>query len=145
MDWRQPMEKLAIGKGECLKHGNDVAVITIGTTAYNTAKAIEKVEAITGKNFAHYDIRFLKPLDNELLHEIGRKFDKVVTVEEGVLNGGFGSAVLEFMADNQYKGLVKRIGIQDEFVEHGTPEELHQLIGLDTESIAANLIAFTEK
>ena len=145
VDWRQPMEKLEIGKGECLKAGNDIAVITIGTTAYNTSKAIEKVEATTGKSIAHYDIRFLKPLDTELLNEIGRKFDKVVTVEEGVLNGGFGSAVLEFMADNQYKVSVKRIGIQDEFVEHGTPEELHQLIGLDAESISASLIDFIEK
>ncbi|MBP7612027.1 MAG: 1-deoxy-D-xylulose-5-phosphate synthase [Paludibacter sp.] len=145
VDWCQPMEKLEIGKGECLKNGNDLAVITIGTTAHNTAKAIEKVEAATGTEIAHYDIRFLKPLDTELLHEVGAKFKKIVTVEEGVLNGGFGSAVLEFMADNQYQASIKRIGIQDAFIEHGTPEELHQLIGLDAESIAATLIGFIEK
>ena len=117
-------------------------ITAIGTTAHNTAKAIEKVEASSGISIAHYDIRFLKPLDTELLHEVGAKFKKIVTVEEGVLNGGFGSAVLEFMADNQYESSIKRIGIKDAFIEHGTPEELHQLIGLDTESIAATLIGF---
>ena len=144
VDWCQPMKKLEIGKGECLKEGNDMAVISIGTTAYNTAKAIEKVEKENNITIAHYDIRFLKPLDNGILHDIFKNFSKVVTVEEGVLNGGFGSAILEFMADNQYKASVKRIGITDSFIEHGTPEELHEIIGIDTQSIAVTISDFIQ-
>jgi 1-deoxy-D-xylulose-5-phosphate synthase len=139
VDWRQPMKALAIGKGECLKDGKDIAVVTIGTMATNSQKAIVQLEKELGISIAHYDLRFLKPLDETMLHEIGKKFKQIVTVEDGVIQGGFGSAVLEFMSDNNYTPNVKRLGIQDNFVEHGTPEELYTMLGLDGEGIAKSI------
>ena len=139
VDWKKPMELLPIGKGECLKEGNDIAILTIGTMANNAAKAIDKLEKDNKVSIAHYDIRFLKPLDDSLLHEVGKKFKKVVTIEDGVITGGFGSAVLEFMADNNYQVGVKRLGIPDAFVEHGTPEELYTMLGLDVDGIVESL------
>lgn len=142
VDWKQPMKKVKIGKGEQLKAGKDLAVITIGTMAHSAARAIEKVERENGISIAHYDMRFLKPLDTEMLHEIASNFKQIVTIEDGVINGGFGSAVLEFMADNNYKLNVKRLGINDTFVEHGTPEQLYNMLGLDTEGIAKSLLEY---
>jgi 1-deoxy-D-xylulose-5-phosphate synthase len=139
VDWKNEMKELPIGKGEKLKVGNDIAVLTIGTMASNALEAIQQIEASTKKTIALYDIRFLKPLDNELLHEVAKNFKQVVTIEDGVINGGFGSAVLEFLADNNYSTKVKRLGINDSFVEHGTPEELYQMLGLDVEGIALEL------
>ncbi|MDD3079159.1 MAG: 1-deoxy-D-xylulose-5-phosphate synthase [Paludibacter sp.] len=139
VDWRKPMEKIDIAKGECLKEGNDIAVITIGNMAYNASVAISKVEKEKHISIAHYDIRFLKPLDEELLHEVARKFKKIVTIEDGVINGGFGSAILEFLADNGYAAKVTRLGIRDTFVEHGTPEELYAMLGLDADGIAKSI------
>jgi 1-deoxy-D-xylulose-5-phosphate synthase len=139
VDWRQPMKALAIAKGECLKDGKDIAVVTIGTMATNSQKAIMLLEKELGISIAHYDLRFLKPLDEAMLHEIGKKFKQIVTVEDGVIQGGFGSAVLEFMSDNNYTPNVKRLGIQDNFVEHGTPEELYAMLGLDGEGIAKSI------
>lgn len=133
-DWRNEMQSVAIGKGERLKDGKDLAVITIGTMANNAAKAIEAVEK-DGVSIAHYDIRFLKPIDAEILHEAAKRFKKIITIEDGTINGGFGSAVLEFMSDNNYQVQVKRLGIPDEFIEHGTPEELYEMIGLHPEGI----------
>lgn len=138
-DWRQPMEVLEIGKGECLKDGQDLAVLTIGTMANNASQAIEKIESDGKYKIAHYDLRFIKPLDEKLLHEIAKKFKKIVTIEEGVLKGGFGSAILEFMSDNNYQIVIKRLGIADTFIEHGSPEELHHLVGLDAEGIGERL------
>lgn len=139
VDWRQPMKALAIAKGECLKDGKEIAVLTIGTMATNTQKAIEKIEKEQDISIAHYDLRFLKPLDETMLHEIGKKFKQIITVEDGVIQGGFGSAVLEFMADNNYAIHLKRLGIADNFVEHGTPEELYTMLGLDAEGIAKSI------
>ena len=135
-DWRQAMEEVQIAKGEMLKDGNKLAVLTIGTMAYNAQKAIELVEDQKDIKIAHYDMRFVKPLDENMLHEIGKKFKKIITIEDGVINGGFGSAILEFMSDNNYLIHVKRHGIKDTFVEHGSPEELHTMLGLDAEGIA---------
>lgn len=142
VDWKQPMKKVKIGKGEQLKAGKDLAVITIGTMAHSAARAIEKVERENEISIAHYDIRFLKPLDTEMLHEIASNFKQILTIEDGVINGGFGSAVLEFMADNNYKLNVKRLGINDTFVEHGTPEQLYNMLGLDIEGIAKSLLEY---
>lgn len=143
VDWRQDMVNVEIGKGECLKNGNDLAVITIGSMAHNTEKAIADVEKESGKSIAHYDIRFLKPLDQDLLQEVAQKFSKIITIEDGVISGGFGSAVLEFMADNEYHKVdVKRLGIPDMFVEHGTPEELYHMLGLDAEGIKKSILEF---
>lgn len=142
VDWKQPMKKVKIGKGEQLKAGKDLAVITIGTMAHSAARAIEKVERENEISIAHYDMRFLKPLDTEMLHEIASNFKQILTIEDSVINGGFGSAVLEFMADNNYKLNVKRLGINDTFVEHGTPEQLYNMLGLDTEGIAKSLLEY---
>jgi 1-deoxy-D-xylulose-5-phosphate synthase len=139
VDWKQPMKVLPIGKGECLKEGVDLAVITIGTLSHNAQLAIEQIEKSGKLLIAHYDIRFLKPMDEEMLHSIGKKFKQVVTIEDGVIQGGFGSAVLEFMSDNGYKVDVKRLGIPDTFVEHGSPEELYNMLGLDVEGIVKSL------
>lgn len=144
VDWKQPMKKVEIGKGEQLKAGKDLAVITIGTMAHSAARAIEAVERENEISIAHYDMRFLKPLDTELLHEVASNFKYIVTIEDGVINGGFGSAVLEFMADNNYKLNVKRLGIKDTFVEHGTPEQLYNMLGLDAEGIAKSLLEYID-
>ena len=144
VDWKQPMKKVKIGKGEQLKAGKDLAVITIGTMAHSAARAIEAVERENEISIAHYNMRFLKPLDTELLHEVASNFKYIVTIEDGVINGGFGSAVLEFMADNNYKLNVKRLGIKDTFVEHGTPEQLYNMLGLDAEGIAKSLLEYID-
>ena len=139
VDWRKPFQELETGKGECLKPGNEMAVITIGTMATSTSKAIELIEKEQNVSIAHYDIRFLKPLDEAMLHEVAKKFKKIITIEDGVINGGFGSAVLEFMSDNNYQVQVKRLGIPDSFIEHGTPEELYHMLELDVEGIAGSI------
>jgi 1-deoxy-D-xylulose-5-phosphate synthase len=139
VDWEQPMRALTIGEGECLKSGKDLAVITIGTMARPAQKAIEQIEKEYNTSIAHYDIRFLKPLDQGLLHEIGKKFRQIITIEDGVILGGFGSAVLEFMSDNNYSVHVKRLGIPDSFIEHGSPEELYAMLGLDEDGISKSI------
>lgn len=135
VDWKCPLEEIPVGKGRKLKDGKDLAVITLGPIGNVAAKAIERAEKEKGLSIAHYDLRFLKPLDEEMLHEVGRTFTHILTVEDGVRKGGMGSAVLEFMADNGYHPTIKRLGIPDEFVEHGTIQELHHLCGLDEDSI----------
>ena len=140
--WKNPLEKTEIGKGEKLKEGRDIAVLTIGTIADTASKAIEQVEKEQDITVVHYDLRFLKPLDETLLHEIAKKYDKLITVEDGIIKGGFGSAVLEFMADNGYSPQIKRLGIPDTFVEHGTQKELFNMLGLDVGGIAASIRDF---
>jgi len=142
IEWRQPLKILTIGKGECLKEGKDLAIITIGTMASHAQPAIEKIEKEYNTSIAHYDIRFLKPLDEVMLHEIGTKFKHIITIEDGVIQGGFGSAVLEFMSDNNYPVQVKRLGIPDSFIEHGTPEELYNMLELDAEGISKSITEF---
>ena len=140
-DWRQPMEELPIGKGRKLKDGVDIAVITIGPIGNTAAEAIAKVEKDKGLSIAHYDLRFLKPIDSEMLDEIGKKFHRIVTIEDGTRKGGMGSAVLEFMADHGFSPLTKRIGLPDSFIEHGAPEELYHLCEMDEEGIYKTLIS----
>lgn len=142
IDWEVPMKVLPIGKGEQLKQGSDLAILTIGAMAHSAQTAIELLEKEKNITIAHYDMRFLKPLDETMLHEIAKKFKQIVTIEDGVIQGGFGSAVLEFMSDNGYNIQVKRLGIPDTFVEHGTPEELYNMLGLDGEGIAASIRGF---
>jgi 1-deoxy-D-xylulose-5-phosphate synthase len=145
IDWKQPMKALEIGKGEKLKEGKDLAVLTLGPIANCTAKAIEIVEKEHNISIAHYDLRFLKPLDQEMMHEVAKNFKHIITLEEGVIQGGFGSAVLEFISDNGYNNQVKRLGMPDNFIEHGTPEELMHMLGLDTEGIAQSIESWLEK
>lgn len=134
-DWRQPMKELPVGKGRMLKDGTDIAVITIGPIGYTAAEAITKAEKDKELSIAHYDLRFLKPIDTEMLDKIGKKFHRIVTVEDGICSGGMGSAVLEFMAEQGYTPSVKRIGLPDSFIEHGSPEDLYHLCGMDEEGI----------
>lgn len=135
VDWRCPFEEIPIGKGRKLRDGSDVAVITIGPIGVQAAAAIDACSGATTNTIAHYDLRFLKPLDEEMLHEIGRKFQRIVTIEDGVRNGSMGSAVMEWMEDHGYQPVVKRLGLPDHFVEHGTIAQLQAIVGLDKESI----------
>ena len=135
VDWQCPLEEIPVGKGRCLKKGKDIALLTLGPIGNTAARAIERYEQETGQSVAHYDLRFLKPLDETLLHEVGKNFTRIITVEDGVLKGGMGTTVLEFMADNGYTPQVVRIGIPDHFVEHGTVKQLYHLCGMDEEGI----------
>ena len=142
VDWQCPLEEIQVGKGRKLKEGKDIAVLTLGPIGNEAAKAIASAEAKSGKTIAHYDLRFLKPLDEEILDEIGQNYQFIVTVEDGVLKGGMGSAILEFMSDRGYTPSIRRIGIPDTFVQHGTPKELYQICGMDAESIEKVLLSF---
>jgi 1-deoxy-D-xylulose-5-phosphate synthase len=133
-EWRTPMREIPIGQGRIVKEGKDVAILTIGHIGNYAVEATEKL-ALEGMDPAHYDMRFVKPLDEDLLHEIFGKFSKVITVEDGCLMGGFGSAVIEWMMDHGYQAQVKRLGIPDRVVEHGEQLELHRECGFDPEGI----------
>jgi 1-deoxy-D-xylulose-5-phosphate synthase len=137
VDWRCPLEEIPVGTGRKLRDGSDVAVITIGPIGVDAAAAISQLRGADGQpaSIAHYDLRFLKPLDEQLLDEIGRRFSKIVTIEDGVRNGGMGSAVMEWMNDHGYQPCIKRLGLPDQFVEHGKVSELHAIVGIDQESI----------
>ena len=134
-DWRCPFEEVEVGTGRKLKEGEDVAVLSIGPVGNNAAIAVQGTKA------AHYDMRFLKPLDDRILEEVGRKFRKVVVVENGVRIGGLGSAVLEWMSDHGYHPEVVRLGLPDAFVEHGSVPELLGLVGLDVASIRNAIVS----
>ena len=141
VDWKNEMTLMPVGKGRKLTDGTDVAILSIGASGNDVSKAIELVSA-EGLSVAHYDMIYLKPIDEDLLHEVGKNFSKIITVENGVIQGGLGSAVLEFMSDNGYMPQVKRIGIPDKFIEHGSVPELNRLCGMDTESIAECIRSF---
>lgn len=133
-DWRCPLEAVEVGTGRCLREGKDVALITLGPIGKIMEEAVEKA-AEKGISVAHYDLRFLKPLDNNMLHSIGQKFNRIITVEDGVIAGGMGSAIMEFMAANGYSPVIKPMGIPDKFVEHGTVDELYKLCQMDKDSV----------
>lgn len=139
-EWQCPLEEVQVGTGRKLKDGADLAVLTLGPLGTEAAKAIEEVEQKTGRSIAHYDMRFLKPLDEDLLTEVVQKFRCLVTVEDGVRAGGFGSAVLEWVADRNADCRVVRLGLPDEFVEHGSVPELRALVGLDAAGIARTIL-----
>ena len=134
VDWRCPLESVPVGRGRCLKEGSDVAVLTIGPVGNTVQKAISSLEP-QGLSIAHYDMRFLKPIDEEILAYVGRHFSRVITVEDGVIRGGLGTAVLEYMADHDLHPHLRRLGLPDEFIEHGTPAELQHIVGIDEEAI----------
>lgn len=133
--WRTPLEKIEIGKGRKIRNGEDIAILTIGHIGNYAVESCAMLEK-EGISAAHYDLRFVKPLDETLLHEVFQKFDKIITVEDGCIQGGMGSAVLEFMADHGYSAKLKRLGIPDRVVEHGEQIELHRECGFDPEGIA---------
>ncbi|MFA5327761.1 MAG: 1-deoxy-D-xylulose-5-phosphate synthase [Prolixibacteraceae bacterium] len=134
IDWRKPMEAIPIGKSRQLSEGKDVAVLTIGTIGIHAGRVVKMLQK-DDIAAAHFDMRFVKPLDEEALHFVFRNYKNVVTIEDGVLLGGFGSAVLEFMADNQYNVHLTRIGIPDKFIDQGTTDELYREYGLDQHGI----------
>ncbi len=137
-EWKTPFKEIKIGEGRKVTAGEDIAILTIGHPGNFAQKAIEALKG-AGVSIAHYDMRFVKPLDTLLLHEVFSKFNKVITVEDGCLMGGFGSAVLEFMVDQKYQAEVVRLGIPDEYIHHGTQEELWADCGFDTQSIIETL------
>lgn len=134
-DWRCPLEEIAVGTGRRLRDGSEIAVITIGPMGNDVEAVLASMDTTEAAKVAHYDLRFLKPLDDKLLTEIGERFDKIITVEDGVRMGGMGSAVLEWMADHGYSPKIKRLGMPDHFVEHGTVDELRKVCGLDNDSL----------
>lgn len=138
-DWKCPLEEIKVGTGRKLKDGDQVAILTVGPIGNDAQKAIEALPQ--RDNVAHYDMRFIKPLDGDLLDEIGKKFKKVITIEDGIRNGGFGSAVLEWFNDHGYAPSVQRMGLPDEFVTHGSVDELRRIVGLDAPHIKQNIEA----
>lgn len=136
VDWKCPLEKIEVGTAREMKPGKDLAVLSIGPIGNTAAKAISKIEeSMPEISIAHFDIRFLKPIDKNTLKKIGQNFDKIITIEDGVKMGGLGSAVLEFMAENNFCPKIKVLGLPDEFVEHGSVAELQHEVGIDLEGI----------
>jgi 1-deoxy-D-xylulose-5-phosphate synthase len=142
-NWKTPFEEIEIGTGRTITEGEDLAILTIGHIGNYAAEVCEKLEK-QGINIGHYDLRFVKPLDAELLHEIFSKYKKIITVEDGCIQGGFGSAILEFMADHHYSVEVRRLGIPDKIIEHGEQLELHQESGFDVQGIEKAVLAMLE-
>ena len=141
----EELRSLGVGKGLCLKEGSKVAVLSIGAIGNTASEAIRLLGERLEERVAHYDMRWLKPIDEAILHEVGKKFRTIITVEDGVINGGLGSAVLEFMADHGYTPLVIRLGVNDQFVEHGSTKELYHLLKLDKEGICESLLQALEQ
>ncbi|MFC0875288.1 1-deoxy-D-xylulose-5-phosphate synthase [Saccharicrinis sp. FJH2] len=133
-DWEKPMKAIKIGTGECIKKGHDVAILSMGPLGIKAKFLAEKLEK-EGISVAVYNMRFVKPLDEKLLHEIMQNFNKVITLEDGTITGGFGSAILEFNARNGYAPRIKLLGVPDKFIEHGSVAELHHICGYDTKGI----------
>lgn len=134
-DWKTPFEKITPGTGRKLKKGKDIALISLGPLGNIALQVCEQLEKTSNIKAAMYDLRFVKPLDHELLHDVFGHFDKIITIEDNAIMGGMGSAILEFMADNNYQAKVKRLGIPDAFVQHGSLNELHHECGYDYDSI----------
>jgi len=140
VNWRQPFKSISVGKGQKIKDGDEIAILSIGPIGNEAIKTTLELES-SGINIAHYDMRFIKPLDEELLHKICKTHKKLVTLEDGCLHGGMGSAVLEFMSDNGYSLQVKRLGIPDKFIEHGSQKELYKECGYDSNAIRETIIS----
>jgi len=138
-EWKTPMKAIKVGSGRKLTNGDDIAILSIGHLGNFAQKAISDLKE-KGISAAHYDMRFAKPLDETLLHEVFSKFDKVITLEDGAIMGGLGSAILEFMADNKYKSNLTRLGIPDAYIHHGTQQELYADCGFDVEGIKATVL-----
>jgi 1-deoxy-D-xylulose-5-phosphate synthase len=133
IDWKQPFSKIEIGKGVCLQKGENIAILSIGSIAKNVSNAIRNT------TISHYDIRFLKPLDENILHTIFSTYSKIITVEDGTIKGGLGSSVLEFASKYNYKNTVSILGIPDDFIHQGTVDELHKISKIDAESISQKI------
>ncbi len=138
-EWRCPLRELPVGRGRLLSEGGDTAVLSLGPLGNVVSKVVRELRE-EGKSVTHYDMRFLKPIDEDILHTVGTTCRRIVTVEDGVVRGGLGSAVLEYMADHNLHPEVVRLGLPDHFVEHGTPEELYHIVGLDEQTIKRALL-----
>ena len=134
VDWKKDLELIQVGTGRMLTAGDKLAVLTIGTTGIAASRAVKALQK-EGQGVAHYDMRFVKPLDEALLHQVFSKFKKIITVEDGVIQGGFGSAILEFMTDHKFNAQIIRLGVPDRFIEHGTTDELQRECGFDQKGI----------
>jgi 1-deoxy-D-xylulose-5-phosphate synthase len=137
-DWKKPLREIKVGTGRKVTSGNDLAILTIGHPGNFAQVALEEL-AEFGASVAHYDMRFVKPIDEVMLHEVFSKFKKVITVEDGCLMGGFGSAVIEFMVDQKYNSEIIRLGIADKYIHHGTQEELWADCGFDKNAIVSSV------
>lgn len=149
-DWQCDFEAIEVGKGQLLKEGKDIALLSLGPIGNTAAEAIrlfEQQQAQEGHplTVAHYDMRFLKPLDENILHGVGRHFSRIITIEDGVVRVGLGSAVLEYMSDHGFFPKVTRMGLPDYFVEHGTVEQLRQIVGIDRDAIVSQLRSISQK
>ncbi|WP_314272587.1 1-deoxy-D-xylulose-5-phosphate synthase [Hoylesella shahii] len=138
-EWRTPMKEVAVGTGRCLREGTELAIISFGPIGNEVVKVLDEMP--TTKSVAHYDLRFVKPLDENMIQEIGNRFKKIITIEDGVRNGGMGSAVLEWLNDHKFYPQMIRMGLPDAFVEHGSVAQLRQLVGLDADSIRKEIEA----
>tara|TARA_Y100000813_G_C24163302_1_gene353004 strand:+ start:510 stop:2447 length:1938 start_codon:yes stop_codon:yes gene_type:complete len=136
IDWQTPFKEIPIGKGRQISKGNEAAILTIGHVGNFAQEALSKLDTYS---IAHFDMRFVKPLDENLLHQIFKKYNKIIIVEDGCIQGGFGSAVIEFMVDHNYQANVKRLGIPDKYIEHGTQAELWRECEYDTQAIIENI------
>jgi len=135
VDWQQPFSELKPGKARKLKEGSDIAILSIGYAGNLVQEALKKLNTSPVISLAHYDMRYAKPLDEEILHSVFKQFDRIITVEDGTIVGGFGSAVIEFMCENSYQAHVKRLGVPDRFIDQGKQSELYKECGFDPDSI----------
>ncbi|MFN8257012.1 MAG: 1-deoxy-D-xylulose-5-phosphate synthase [Bacteroidales bacterium] len=137
-EWKTPFKEIPVGKGRVLKEGSDIAILSIGAIGNLVSNIYNRLEN-EEISIAHYDMRFVKPIDEELLHQVCKRFSQIITIEDGTIMGGFGSAVLEFINDNNYGTKVKRLGVPDKFIEQGTQQELYRECGYDEESIFSSI------
>lgn len=144
-DWKQPFKPIVVGTGQCIKEGTDLAVLSIGPIGNIAHEAIKLWEENSGKSAALFDMRFLKPLDTELLHKVAKEYNRIITIENGTVLGGLGSAVMEFMAENNYKPSIIRLGLPDQFIEHGSTPQLLHLCNIDKEAVIDALNRIVEQ
>ena len=144
-DWKQPFKPIVVGTGQCIKEGTDIAVLSIGPIGNIAHEAIKLWEENSGKSAALFDMRFLKPLDTELLHKVAKEYNRIITIENGTVLGGLGSAVMEFMAENNYKPSIIRLGLPDQFIEHGSTPQLLHLCNIDKEAVIDALNRIVEQ
>ena len=142
-EWKTPFKEIKVGKGRKVSGGDDLAILSFGHIGNEVVKAVDNLKE-KGVSAAHYDLRFAKPLDNVMLHEVFSKFDKIITVEDGCIKGGVGSSVIEFMVDQGYTSQVKRLGIPDQYIQHGTQVELYALCGYDADAIEKESLSMME-
>ncbi|TRZ45927.1 1-deoxy-D-xylulose-5-phosphate synthase [Robertkochia solimangrovi] len=139
IDWKKPFKRILIGKGERLKKGSHIAIVTIGVMAGVAQKALKFLTKEEQMSIGHYDLKFLKPLDEDLLHEIFKSYKNIITLEDGTIKGGMGDAILEFASKHQYNSQITKLGVPDEFIEQGTIQELREISGIDEKNLAQEL------